>query len=214
MSHRSVRAIHFECVSRFLGAVSRRKVPIGRFLWPLGLVVIRPDKSSRGGYILNEIKVYSSACVLGGLLRLISSFVGYDSASESIEVLYIATDLCLILGLFGFYLACRAKLFWLGHLGFVAAVWGFSFIAGPETDIFGVSVYQLGSPIVGLGVLLLSINMIRANLCGFVAPVSLMASVAIGLISTLVGGSLLFFLTGALFGVGFMALGIAVWRTS
>ena len=51
---------------------------------------------------MNELKAYSSACFVGGLLRLISSFVGYESASESIEVLHIETDLCLILGLIGF----------------------------------------------------------------------------------------------------------------
>lgn len=160
---------------------------------------------------MNEIKVYSAACFLGGLLRVVSCFGDYESATESIEILYIATDLCLVLGLIGFYSVYRARLFWLGHLGFAVTICSLSFIAGPETEILGVSVYQVGSPFVGLGVLLLSINLLRANLCGYVAPVSLTASVATGLISMLVGGSLLFFVTGALFGVGFMALGIQVW---
>lgn len=163
---------------------------------------------------MNEIKIYSSACFLGGLLRVISCFVTTESANHTIEVLYIATDLCLFLGLIGFYLVYREKLFWLGHLGFIIAICGIAFIAGPETELFDVSVYQIGSPIIGLGVLLLSFNLIRANLCGFVAPVALMTSVAAGLMSMLAGGSLLFFVTGSLFGLGFMALGIQVWRTS
>ena len=94
------------------------------------------------------------------------------------------------------------------------AICGLSFIAGPETEIFSVSVYKSGSPIVGVGILLLSFNLIEAKLCGFVAPASLIASVGIGLISIFVGGSLLFVVTGALFGIGFMALGLQVWRAS
>lgn len=163
---------------------------------------------------MNEIKIYSSACFLGGLLRVISCFVNNESANQSIEALYIATDLCLILGLIGFYSMYRAQLFWLGHLGFIIAICGLAFIAGPETEFFDVSVYQIGSPIIGVGVLLLSFNLIKANLCGFIAPVALVASVAAGLVSMLVGGSLLIFVTGALFGLGFMALGVQVWQVS
>ena len=163
---------------------------------------------------MNEIKIYSSACLLGGLLRVISCFVNNKTATQSIEVLYIATDLCLILGLIGFYSVYRAQLFWLGHLGFIIVICGLGFIVGPETELFDVSVYQIGSPIIGVGILLLSFNLIRANLCGFVAPVALVASVAAGLMSMLVGGSLLIFASGALFGLGFMALGIQVWKVS
>tara|TARA_B110000977_G_scaffold199105_1_gene285512 strand:+ start:853 stop:1482 length:630 start_codon:yes stop_codon:yes gene_type:complete len=169
---------------------------------------------SRGGNILNEIKTYSSACFLGGLLRVISCFVNNETATQSIEVLYIGTDLCLILGLIGFYSVYRAQLFWLGHIGFIIAICGLGFIAWPETELFGVFVYQIGSLIIGIGVLLLSLNLIRANLCGFVAPVALVASVAAGLMSMLVGGSLLVFASGALFGLGVMALGIQIWKVS
>lgn len=163
---------------------------------------------------MNEIKIYSSACFLGGLLRVIASFIPYDPAAEPIQILYIATDLCLILGLIGFYSAYRTNLFWLGHLGFAIAISGLSFIAGPETDLLGVSVYQLGSPILGAGLLLLSLNLIKAKLCGLVAPVSLISSVVVGLMSMFVESTALFVVTGVLFGAGFMALGTHVWRTS
>ncbi|MFT6311173.1 MAG: hypothetical protein ACJAQS_001544 [Porticoccus sp.] len=163
---------------------------------------------------MNEIKIYSLACIIGGLLRVIGSFISYDSAAESIEILYIATDICLILGLIGFYSVHRQRLFWLGHLGFAIAICGLSFIAGPETELFGMSVYQLGSPIVGAGLLLLSLNLIKAKLCGLAAPMLLAASVVVGLISILVGSSVLFVVTGILFGVGFMALGTHIWRAS
>jgi hypothetical protein len=163
---------------------------------------------------LNEIKLYASVCVLGGLLRVIASFLDYNSAAEAIEVLYITTDLCLILGLIGFYSVYRQNLFWLGHLGFSIAICSIAFIAGPEAKIFGTSAYQLGSPIIGIGLLLLSINLISAKLCGLVAPFSLIASVIIGLISTLLGNDFLFIVTGLLFGAGFTGLGIHVWQSS
>lgn len=161
---------------------------------------------------MNEIKVFSAACVLGGFLRLISSFVDSGAATDYTEVLYSVIDLCFILGLIGFYLLYRTNLVWVGHIGFTLAICGFGFIAGPETNIFGVAVYQLGSPIVGAGVLLLSANLIKAKLCGLVAPLSLVCSVIIGLVSMLVGSNLLFIVSGVLFGIGFMALGMQVWR--
>jgi len=163
---------------------------------------------------LNEIKLYASACVLGGFLRVIASFLDYDSAADAIEVLYITTDLLLVLGLIGFYSVYRQSLLWLGHLGFATAICAIAFIAGPETEIFDISAYQVGSPIIGVGLLLLSINLISARLCGFVAPVSLVASVIIGLISMMLGSSLLFLITGLLFGMGFIGLGVHVWKNS
>ena len=134
--------------------------------------------------------------------------------SELIEALYVTTDLCLILGLIGFYLAFRSSLFWLGHLGFVIAILGLSFISGPEADFFGVSAYQLGSPVIGVGLLLLSFNFIKAKVCGYIVPASFIASVTFGVISLFVGNSILFIATGVSFGVGFMVLGIHVWRAS
>jgi hypothetical protein len=167
-----------------------------------------------GGNILNEIKLYASACVLGGLLRVIASFLDYNFSAEAIEVLYITTDLCLVLGLIGFYSVYRQSLFWLGHSGFAISICSIAFIAGPETEIFGTSAYQVGSPIIGVGLLLLSINLISAKLCGLVVPISLVASVIIGLISMLVSSSFLFIVTGLLFGVGFMGLGVHIWKNS
>jgi hypothetical protein len=163
---------------------------------------------------VNEIKLYASASILGGLLRVTASFLDHNFAAESIEVWYITTDLCLVLGLIGFYSVYRQSLFWLGHLGFAIAICSLAFIAGPETEIFGTSAYQVGSPTLGVGLLLLSINLMSAKLCGLVAPISFVASVIIGLISILLGSDLLFVVTGLLFGAGFIGLGIHVWQDS
>jgi len=165
---------------------------------------------------LSELKFYGLASIVAGLLRVSTSFldyiIDYSSAAEMIEVLYIVTDILLVLGLVGFYSVYRQRLFWLGHLGFVIAISSIAFIAGPETEIFGTSVYQVGSPMIGVGLLLLSINLISAKLCELVVPISLVASIVIGLTSTILGSSFLFAITGVAFGVGFVFLGFDIWK--
>jgi hypothetical protein len=60
----------------------------------------------------------------------------------------------------------------------------------------------------------LSFNFIKAKVCGFVVPASFIASVTLGVLSMFVGSSVLFIATGVLFGIGFMMLGVHVWRAS
>lgn len=162
----------------------------------------------------SEIRIYATACVVSGVLRAVSSFIDYESAPESIELLYMVIDLGFILGLIGFYSLYRQKMSWLGHSGFIVSICGFALIAGPEAKIFNVGIYQIGSPIIGIGILLLSVEIIRAHLIGLVAPISLIASVLLGVASMFTGVPYLFTVTGILFGAGFVALGLQVWRSS
>lgn len=50
-----------------------------------------------------------------------------------------------------------------GHAGFVLALCGFSVIAGPDAVIFGMGIYWVGAPVIGLGMLLLSVAQLGAE---------------------------------------------------
>ena len=163
---------------------------------------------------MNELRVFAAACIMSGFLRAGSSFIDYESAPESIELLYMLIDIGFILGLIGFYILYRARLGPAGQFGVIIAIIGFSIIAGPEASIYGIGIYAIGSPIVGVGILLLSIKLLRSRLCGFSAPVALVGSVFFGAISMVVGSSAIFILSGILFGIGSIAMGQKMWVSS
>lgn len=155
--------------------------------------------------------MFSVICVVAGLLRVTSGLIDFGSVSDYGELIYIAIDLGFILSLMGIYSTCRTKLNWLGHAGFMVSVCGFGLIAGPEATLNGVDVYQIGSPIIGLGTLMLSIALIRNKLFGVIAPALLISSVVIGVGAMFVFEALLFAAAGVLFGIGFMILGARLW---
>lgn len=159
----------------------------------------------------SEIKFYALVCMFAGLLRMLVSFIDYESAHEAIELVYILIDLGFILGLVGFYSLWRSKLNLLAHTGFVISLCGFAFIAGPESTLFGIGAYQIGTPVIGVGILLLSIALLRLKLLGVLAPLLLITSVIVGLASMLTGITLLFTLSGVLFGMGFVVFGGRLW---
>lgn len=158
-----------------------------------------------------EFKAYSLICVFAGLLRIGAGFIEYDSGVDALELLYMVIDLGFILGLIGFYLLNRAFLVGIGRLGVMISLCGFALIAGPEASIYGVGIYQVGSPIVGFGVLLLSIGIFRSNMRSYIAPTLLGSSFIVGLCSLALNIPVLFTVCGVLFGAGFIALGVSMW---
>ena len=82
---------------------------------------------------------------------------------------------------------------------------------GLKLIFFWKSVYQLGTPVIGLGLLLLSFNLLKSKIGGYSAPVLLISSILIGLVSMAVASEVLFMITGLLFGMGFIMLGVNTW---
>ncbi|MBK8970127.1 MAG: hypothetical protein IPM37_01695 [Hahellaceae bacterium] len=97
-----------------------------------------------------EVKIYSIICMVAGMLRIGASFIEYQSGLDTLELFYGVIDLGFILGLVGFYLLFRERLNASGRLGWVISLCGFSLIAGPEALLFGIGIYQIGTPIIGV----------------------------------------------------------------
>ncbi len=161
------------------------------------------------------LQTFSIFGLAGGLLRILCSFTAYLEPSDHLELLYIVTDFGLIFGLLATFLIHQAELKALGLVGFMLALTGFSFIAGPNATIYGIESYQIGSPVISLGVLLLSIAQLKSGFYYKVGPASLIASFLLGLVWMFVSpaSSLMFAIVGALFGLGFMVNGLYVFRS-
>ncbi len=99
----------------------------------------------------------STVAMFAGALRAASSFVPGLWGTAGTELAYTITDLSLLLGWLGIYLAQQDRLGALGFWAFVLGVLGLGIIAGPEGSYGTISAYMVGSPVVGLAFVLLAV---------------------------------------------------------
>jgi hypothetical protein len=99
------------------------------------------------------VKFGAVAAMLGGTLRIASSFIPYTAEQPWLEALYGLVDICLLFGSIGVYLAFADRLGAMGLALFAAAVAGLASIVGPDPQQFGVDFYLAGAMafIVALG---------------------------------------------------------------
>lgn len=160
------------------------------------------------------MNIFFSLCaILGGLLRMVSSFIPYNENSDLLQLFYIFIDLCLILSLVAYYHTFIQTFHLLGHLGIIIAIIGFSLIAGPDANIFNMPIYQIGTPIIGLGLLLFSSEHLACKLNHKAMAICFMVSVISGLTAMLLNISALFAFSGCVLGLAFILMGTTLSKT-
>ncbi|OQW55801.1 MAG: hypothetical protein A4S17_05700 [Proteobacteria bacterium HN_bin10] len=159
-------------------------------------------------------RLSGAAAIAGGLLRALSA-ASPPWDQVALEALWTAIDILLTLGLMGIYLVRADKLGFLGLASFAVAIASFSFIGGPDADVFGFSTYEQGAAAVAISMIGLSIAWLRAGLRPLAPPLLWFASVICAGVLNLVPGvpeTLGFQAAGALFGLGFAAAGWDLMR--
>ena len=154
------------------------------------------------------------AAILAGVLRGIASFVP-SSPSVALELLYFATDVCILFGIMGLYGFQHEETRLWGFFGFLLATIGIGLIIGPDGEISGVNMYTVGTLIFAAGISLLAIGSWIANRLPRWAPACWIISTVLGFIGYFVKGlDLLFVISGVIFGIGFAGAGIKVWSAT
>lgn len=165
--------------------------------------------------MLLRLGVY--AALVGGGLRLISSFIPWVEDSGPLESFYFVIDVALLFGLFAIYLARADRLGLLGLMGFAIAAVGQAMIIGPDHAPFGIDVYYVGSLTIVVGLTLLAVDMLRVRAYPVWVAAAWIAVPFVGLglnltlTLTLVDPSPYgwgYFLGGILFSLGFIAAGV------
>lgn len=152
------------------------------------------------------------SCCIGGVLRVLAAFLPWDSGAPGLEILALMIDLALLYGVIGIYLLYAGALGLAGLIGFLLASAGIASIVGPDTQIAGLDTYRLGSQVIALGLLILSVQLLRAG--------ALQVPAALWVFSVVAGaGGLLlgheaqgFLVAGVLFGLGFLRAGLQMVR--
>ncbi|MEQ1780002.1 MAG: hypothetical protein ABMA14_01490 [Hyphomonadaceae bacterium] len=155
------------------------------------------------------VRVGAVAAMIGGGLRVVSTFIPYQADLAWLEALYGVIDLCLLFGLIGIYLFCAEALGTLGLIAFLVALAGVASIFGPDTPAFGIDFYRVGALVfvlglAALGALLWSRGVLRSSAALWV--VTLAAALASATWPPA------FMVSGLALGVGYLLAGAAIWR--
>lgn len=159
------------------------------------------------------VRLGAVSALVGGMLRLISSFIPWVDGSGPLESFYFVIDVALLFGLFAIYLARAEQFGLLGLVGFVIAAIGQAAIIGPDHTPFDLDVYYLGTQAIVSGLFLVAVDMLRVRaypvwVAGLWIAVPV-ASLGIGAVDPSPYGWG-YFVGGLLFSSGFITAGVAL----
>lgn len=151
------------------------------------------------------VRVGAVAAVIGGALRIVSTFIPYEADSAPLEALYGVIDVCLMLGLIAVYLVSAQAVGVIGLAAFVVALAGIASIVGPDAQAFGVDLYRIGALVFVAGLAVVSVQLLRARV--MVPSAALwIATLAAALVTVVAPQA--FTASGLCLGLGYMAAGV------
>lgn len=155
------------------------------------------------------VRVGAVAAVIGGGLRIVSTFIPYEADSMMMEALYAVIDVCLMLGLIAVYLASAEAVGAIGLVAFLVALAGIASIVGPDAQAFGVDLYRIGALVFVAGLAGLAVQLLRAR--RMVASAGLwVATLAAALLTMAVPQA--FVVSGLCLGAGYVLAGVGMLR--
>jgi hypothetical protein len=157
----------------------------------------------------NLIRLSGLAAIVAGILRGIASFV--PGTTPRVMLLYLVTDVFLLFGSIGLYSFQLDRIGLAGTLGFALQVVGILILIGRDVAIFGASLYPIGALMFAAGLDLLAVCSWKAKkFPRWILLLWILSTIA-GPIGYFAGGlSVLFVLSGVLFGFGFAGAGVIV----
>jgi len=161
--------------------------------------------------LLNFTKLCAAFAVAAGVLEVIGSLRLFDATSLATELLYIATDLCLLLGFLAWHLYQQEEGGTLGLVGFLLAFLATGFIAGPSTSVLGMPTYTIGAPIVVLGTLAMAIANLQSGTLNKITPLVFIVFAVVAVLSQFV--PILYepvSFPNLIMGIGFILLGLQI----
>ena len=155
------------------------------------------------------VRVGAVAAIIGGVMRIVSTFIPYQGDLAWLEALYGVIDLCLLVGLIGIYLTVAEVIGSFGLVAFLIALAGVASIVGPDAVAFGVDVYRVGALIFVVGLAGLSV--------GLWAAVVLRPSAALWCLTLIAGLASAawppaFLISGLALGAGYLLAGVSILR--
>ena len=152
--------------------------------------------------------------IAGGLLRAAGSFAPVAVTSDlARESLYIVIDVCLAVGIVGFYAQRSKRIGWSGAAGLALALVGIATVRANRA-IPTVDSYPAAALAIACGVIVVSTSAwVAGTIPGWV-PVAFVVSTFVGIIGSVVEDANAFFVwSGVIFGIAFAGLGFEMWTS-
>jgi hypothetical protein len=122
------------------------------------------------------------------------------------------TDVFILLGLLGWYVAQYKRVRLSGLLGFVRSVMGVAVVRS-SGGFPGVDTYSIGTPLLVIGLIVLAASAWRAGLMAAWVPGALLVAAVLGPVGYLAPVlSPLFAASSLAFSIGFGGAGVYLWR--
>ena len=157
------------------------------------------------------VRFGAGAAVVGGALRIVSTFIPYEANSAGLEALYCIIDVGLLFGLIAVYSANAEAVGMAGLAAFFVGMTGVASIVGPDSTAFGIDFYRIGALVFVTGLAGLSVQLLRARAMTLTAWLWIATFVA-SLASAAVPQA--FTLAGLCIGAGYLAAGLGLMRSS
>jgi hypothetical protein len=144
-------------------------------------------------------------------MRLFSPFVDIDG--QRLQVVWLVTDVFLLLGLTGIYGYSRKLLGLTGMVGFTLAVIGVLVVRSSGAEVFGPRTYAYGAVVWTVGMAVLAFPMLLRGVGHMVAAGFWTLALLIGIFSvTRTGQSWGVVAAGVAFSLGYIAAGLPLFR--
>lgn len=150
----------------------------------------------------------ATAAIAGGALRVFTALFTHVETTPFLEFLYFLIDILLLFGLIAIAAGWVSRLNPVSLIMFAIAFIGLASLVGPETVINGVDYYMIGASVLSVGLVGFSMTVFHIVALRR-AAYFWTASFVSGVFSTLSGNPQAFLIAGALFGLGFVAAGVA-----
>jgi hypothetical protein len=163
---------------------------------------------------VNLIRLGGLAAIIAGVVRGLNSFLPNSTTGVTIELLYLFTDLLILLGMVGLYgFQHRESGAW-GLLGFLLAILGIVMIRSGA--ISGVNLYPAGAFIFTVGLSVFAVGSWIASKLPRWVSVFWVLSTVVGVVGYFVPrvDFILFVCSGVFFGVGFAGAGFRVYSAT
>jgi len=157
------------------------------------------------------VRLSALAAIAGGALRVVDGLLIPSASIQVQQFAYFITDLLLLWGMCGIYLTRSHRLGLAGFIGFVVFWIGIFMVRSSSLSLFGYSAYLIGATVTLLGAVVLGADMLVRNAFPRWAPVLWIAALLLGILGlrpAWAGWSVM--LAGVIFGLGFIAAGIAL----
>ena len=157
------------------------------------------------------VQICGVAAMIGGVLRIVDGFVTQLYSLATLAILYLLTDIFLLLGIAGIYWSRRETLGAAGTIGAAIFAIGIVLVRVSAVGALGADGYQLAAAVALIGLAILSAETLLRRDGRYLSAALWLLSLPLAVAGIIgIAPAAMMVLAGVAFGAGFVAAGAEV----